>query len=210
MLTKRFVYFAAAFTVAQASYASIIDFGGFTRDTQTNMDWLDLTATRGFTSSQVGTLISQGWSIASNADVVQLANNYAGLSLPVYIGGGAYLSLLPYGTVSGLADLLGISFVQSSGGVTYHATGYVAENWTSGYSHYRYADSIGYTVMPSGYRFDQVGQQWYAYADRYSDGFTGWYLTRDVPYTVPLPPTVLLVLTSLGLLGLTKRFRAEV
>jgi hypothetical protein len=197
----------AALMFAQSSSASIIDFGGFTRDTETNIDWLDLTATRGFTSSQISSLLGQGWNIASNADVVQLVNNYAGLSLPVYIGGGAQYSYMPYGTVSGLADLLGITFVQSSGGVTYHATGYIAEDWTSGSSHYRYADSIGYTVMPDGYRFDQLGQQWYAYADRFSDGFTGWYLTRDVPSSVPLPPTFFLMVSSLGLLGLTRRFR---
>lgn len=81
-LLRRLVPFVLASSTACAS-AGLIDYATYTRDTVTGLDWLDLTATRGFSyddvASQMGSgQMYEGWRFASRAEVTQFWSDAGG------------------------------------------------------------------------------------------------------------------------------------
>ena len=101
--------------------ATLIDLGGFTRDTSTGLDWLDVTATQGASVDQVfagvGGFIAAGWSYATTAELCGL---FGALGDP--ISNCPSTSLLVFDTLSSssattLTSLLGnTSFGADPGG----------------------------------------------------------------------------------------------
>ncbi len=60
----------ASHSPAAALPSNIVDGGAATHDTLTNLDWLDLTTTKGLSLPEVTTqFLSEGWQIASQIDV---------------------------------------------------------------------------------------------------------------------------------------------
>lgn len=69
--------------------AELIDLGAITRDTLTNLDWLDLTETQGLSMQDIeadaGGFASAGWRPARTPQVCSLFRSYAGLTqCPVF------------------------------------------------------------------------------------------------------------------------------
>ncbi|NOT85784.1 MAG: VPLPA-CTERM sorting domain-containing protein [Methylococcaceae bacterium] len=75
-----------AFNV-QATNASLIDFGGYLRDTSSGLEWLDVTTTLGQSYNQVLMLTSTalaGWRYATGDEYNALVSNYTGQSISTY------------------------------------------------------------------------------------------------------------------------------
>jgi len=74
---KKSLIFTCLIALSSSSNAGIIDLGKITRDTGTNLDWLDLTYSNGKSYTQVLSLLEQdkelyGWRVASTDEVLML------------------------------------------------------------------------------------------------------------------------------------------
>ena len=70
----------ASLLIAMSSSATLIDLGVVTRDTDTGLDWLDLTESGGIGYDGVafgfGGFLADGWQIANEAQVCDLLSNH--------------------------------------------------------------------------------------------------------------------------------------
>ncbi len=69
--------------ISGVAIAALIDHGSSTRDTDTNLDWLDLTLTQGITIAEImnntGGWWSNGWRIATTSEVDNLIGGFLGI-----------------------------------------------------------------------------------------------------------------------------------
>ena len=88
--------------------AALIDFGDFTRDTSTGLDWLDVTLTQNKTTNVIlggwGGYIDAGWSYASEAQVCAL---FGALGDPISSCPGPVGDPIAPGSAATLISLLG-------------------------------------------------------------------------------------------------------
>jgi len=181
---------------AGVAHAALIDFGTYTRDTESGLDWLDVTQTQGMSYDAVTLALSStlaGWSYARGTQLEELLNHAGGT--PPYTG----YSAVNNGVADPLTALLGRTTEtrqvrQTHGlladplaeyqwvGVIYDCTGFgtcATED---------YIDVFGQTQLP-----DEPSE------------YIGSFLVRESPDTVPEPGTIGLL--GLGVLGLIGRFR---
>jgi len=121
-------------------YAIIINNGNFTTDTSTDLDWLDVTETKGLSANHVYTsYISSGeWRFATGNELNQLISNYTGSVIDNY-----NRIEQPDHRIDGLIDFLGATV--TSGIEVFDngtATLGLIEDFTFG--------TVGCTVSPSG------------------------------------------------------------
>ena len=177
--------------------ALIIDSGTYLTDTTTSLEWLDMSYTHTLSFNDVLAATSGGsldsWSIASEAQVLELVSNYLGHS-PACCGWSSVNK-----GVLGLANLFGPTFIQQ------YDNGYEA----------RYV--IGFT-SDGGNQFTQFGD--YAYNDATElytvgqaassqDDSFGTFLVREIPTSVPIPASAWLFGSGLlGLIGIARRKKA--
>ena len=94
-------------SVSMSANATIVDLGNTTLDTQTNLEWLDLTATIGKSYNEViggfGNYIADGYRYANTTEVTTLFTN-AGI---VRFGGGNWAIPEQHAAAKLLTDLLG-------------------------------------------------------------------------------------------------------
>lgn len=165
---------------AAALPPNIIDEGSATHDALTNLDWLDLTQTKGLSLAGVTTqFLADGWQIASRTDVEGLLGN-AGIPnvFPSF-------ATPPDPELLELQALLGITFTSAALRNSY--------GWTTdlhpdpNFSGFRLflvlthdipSDTAGYSGG-----FSQVNN---------GDVLIGWWLTR--PHAVPEPSSIVLLL----------------
>jgi hypothetical protein len=205
MLTEKLMKFDKVFwgvfflfiSTSQAS-ATIIDQGGYITDTDTGLDWLDLSATTGFSYDQVVANVGaggsfDGWTIASFDIVHALFNNAGGAG---NYGGNA-TSTSNAGNLSLYNNLVGTwgAGAQFSGSSIWaHVLDVTPGGFTSGFA-------IGCNNAPDLYC------QWadnFSYpSDRYSNIGTALYRSSDS--TVPVPASLALVGFGLAALGFTRR-----
>lgn len=109
--------------LASPAQATLIDLGDVTRDTSSGLDWLDLTASQGYSIAEVLageqcdsadpdecfplTFLSDGWAFATRAQVCALFADNAVAPDPCL--GGVQLVSVPGNVSEGLAELLGIT-----------------------------------------------------------------------------------------------------
>jgi hypothetical protein len=204
----KYVIVAALVATVGPAKAALIDYGNYTTDTATGLDWLELTVTQGQSVNSVlagyGGWIAAGYRYASIGDVTQLfLNSDSGNA----IISNATSTATPQNVTGAslLMSFLGITFVQeccndySMGGFGFAAPNELLAGLSSGANYTtNLTQTRGAFFVPDGFfRLD------------YSHEWVGSFLVRDSSQVsaVPAPPAFLLILSGLGLLGLTCRFR---
>ena len=172
-------------------YASLIDNGDYTTDTESGLDWLDLTFSKGYSYNDLISETSsggvfEGYRLATMSQVDSL---YISAGLPT--SGNSTVDFL---SVDSLIDLIGATSTQSG-----------------------YAQSIGITATPAEFSGHKVagldfyfdsGQPTYSlinnlvYGDSFGPDSVGGWLVREA-ISVPEPSSLLILLT--GFLLLLKR-----
>lgn len=83
MNKKTFLGCIVALTISSTPiHAVIIDYGPYLYDTETGLDWLDLSATYGLTYHQVNSRLQDNWRYASGSELNTLVTNATGLPVP--------------------------------------------------------------------------------------------------------------------------------
>ncbi|MDQ7250623.1 hypothetical protein [Dongia sedimenti] len=183
-----------------AATTLLVDQGMTTLDSNTGLEWLDITLTQGQSYNAVaagyGGYTTSGWRFATITDLYQLFTD-AG-------GGGSY----PVGTTSSgsnpafaaatlLSLRLGTLYFEAVGDtLQFGADGYLADVLTPG-KHFTGAwDVMVKTGSVYGELF-AINQRDNSVASPYY----GSFLVRNTVATTPVPPALLLFLTALGGLG---------
>lgn len=230
MLKK--VFALAALTLPLSVHAIIEDFGDYTRDTETGLDWLDLTITRGqstgYVRSQLGVGgIYEGWQYATSADVALLfahfessPNPYCGGAIGDCNDGNTNESLLIEYMIHTLGDTLDahLDDIGSGNDVAVGgagaARGYVSDSprttstnitgyaWVSDYELVRRISRNQYLNGPDSYSADAG----YANTRFISDPEWGSFLIKSYNAAViPVPAAAWLFGSALmGLVGLNR------
>jgi hypothetical protein len=184
-------------TVQGASAATLVDKGTFTLDSTTNLDWLDLNQTLGFSYNQVISnaginFIADGWRYATAADLGQLFTDAGGSGTYEEDTDTATIAAnATWTTAALLADLLGSghndSFFVGQGILadvvlgSFQQTGRFAAYDTGSAFHADLHLNDGF--VPPAQAFDS-------------------FLVRDhVLVATPIPPSLLMFGTALGVLG---------
>jgi len=212
--------FAAALFVAlsQSANATFIDNGTYLTDSQTGLDWLDVTSSvyqsYNYVSSQFGSGgLYEGYSYATGAQVNELISNWTGNTIatmnPI---------IHPEGAIDGLVAALGStldSFMFAAYGLTYDQFLGVNEGEGFDYTYGMIADVTGLgTRFASLISDDDTTANSFDVSIAYFTGETitdssvypmvGSYLVRN---TIPEPASLALVGLGLLSLGLFRRSR---
>jgi hypothetical protein len=91
---KAILALISALLLTSPARAALLDFGSFSRDTVTGLDWLDTTATAGISYSRVrageGGWIEAGWRVATGPEVTDLFTRYMDTPPEDWFGGDAF------------------------------------------------------------------------------------------------------------------------
>ena len=195
--------------------ASIIDHGPYLTDTQSGLDWLDVTTTAGMSVTGVRTQLMtggqfSGWRYATSKEFNQLVTNYTGIT----VSGNDYINQEP-NKIDGLVTLLGSTadvYALANYGKTYDALLGYSEgegvDYTSGYLGDLKDPTTAWIAMLWDYDADPANFDYSkAFYSDYYVGFSsltyGSYLVRESS-PIPEPSTILLILTAaLVLIGKT-------
>lgn len=227
-MNKRTLSVALAFALSGATLpanASIIErdlvHGSndklITYDSSSNLEWLDLTVTKGRSFSEVkngwSELVSQGFRFASANDLAGLGGAF-GLTLnqsyDTYASAGADVDSVE--AVKTLANMIGITFVYEDEGSIYQrrsAMGYLGDKVrNSEYGSVAYASiefyELGWTTLAAFHSQGETASG--STNSQYSN--LGSFLVRTTAVTpLPEPETYSILLTGLGLMGLMMRRR---
>ena len=178
-----------------ATNAELVDLGEVTRDTATNLEWLDLTVTAGvsyddYLGGALG-LLDDGWQIATGDQVYNLVVNYIGLAenekstdLLQVQSGGIILERLGC-TLSVNSDLCSYSPYDPSDPIAFDAMG--------SFDNQKTADTrLGFSGLVIRLEDPQPSIVWDLFEDFYdqdrSEPQVGIYLNRAVQ--IPEPVTI--------------------
>jgi len=200
---------AATGLVLSASVnAALIDNGDYTTDTDTGLDWLDLTYTDGISYNEVNnhrdSYSGGGWSIASASQVVEMITNYLGYS-PVQ---GWDTSNYPLHYLQ--VELFGITR-SLSGSVASYTSGYTSDISTypgpgvqGDHLTIQFGTHSQLYPEQGSYLYDTWGQP-----DTQGFDGIGTYLIRPAIIATPTPAAVWLFGSGLiGLVGFARRKKA--
>jgi len=95
--------------MTQNANATIVDYGAYLTDTDTGLDWLDVTASQGRTFNDVSSQFGaggdfEGWQYATGNQFNTLVSNYVGLATPITT---TEKFIHVEGAIDGLVNLLG-------------------------------------------------------------------------------------------------------
>ena len=206
---KKIVCTAFLLTVGYGAQAALVDNGGFTSDTDTGLDWADLSATAGLSYNDAGTVFDTyeggGWRYATDAEVETIfdvlfdgyysnSQGTAGYSFEGNIDHYADQAE----DVANFVSLFGISDTHQYG--TYSYGLYADENGDIRMMGAAVGHSTGNYSTVYGTDFD------YAYSQTDAQDYQGAYLVRSTGAEVPVPAAVWLFGSALfGLVGLSRK-----
>ena len=186
---------------ALQAQASLVDFGTYTNDTSTNLDWLDMTFTHWLSYNEVNAALSgslSGWRFATNVEFDSLINSAVGAPYAAH-----YYDPAIYSEMKNLSSLLGSTYYSPTSGYGF-TVGYVdssslsfADSRQFGYDSYR-----GF-VRPGG----AFEYNWDTPKDSGSPQQGSFLVRSSGPSSVPdLGSTAfLLVVAFLGFTGFKRR-----
>lgn len=195
----RAIFCAAALLFAPCAQAALVDTGQYALDTDTNLEWLNLTLTQGVSYDSIlsgqGGWLANGWQFATPAQFEQLAT--------AYIGPGSNCSgSCPFGG-GGFSEVyyLAAASVVSALGATYVGDGEASQGLLGGsYVGGRVGAGTQNAYIPDG--------EWSVSYSSFGDPDTGDFLVRSGDYVAtPEASTWLMVLVGLGGLGYAARQR---
>ena len=190
------VLWATLYSSAGALPAGIVDEGAATRDTSTNLDWLDLSTTKGLSLPQVTTqYLSDGWHIASQVDVETFLGNAGVPNIFPSFNSPPDPELLQ------LQALLGLTFTSSQLANSY--------GWTSDF-HPTLPGFRLVLLLTHDISTNTAGYSGGFFADPVNSGdvIVGWWLDRPHALPVPEPSSIALLLGG-GVTMLALRRRAK-
>jgi hypothetical protein len=192
--TAKAITFSAGMFCAGLANSAIVDFGDFTRDTNSRLDWLDVTKTQGlsYAETQLSPYVADGWRFASRNELNGFFSNFG---LPSTLG--SYVEPSIRAAVRSVADLMGNTFTTPPyGGYWYGVAGF--------YDLPEFDQDSGFFRASVFFLYDEskdynqafIASNTATFVLSYSDPVYGSFLVRDVP----VPAT--LALLGLGLVGL--------
>jgi hypothetical protein len=207
LIAKFLVVTAAVFAMSATARAGLISLGDITRDTNTGLEWLDVTLTAGQSLNDVmaGPYVANGWSIATTDQFGSLARRYVGE--PAFTPTDHFFSLLRGGRAM---SLLGCTLSVNTG--------------LCQYSTYDPLDPITFAVLgflddsngasPAGFGsivlrifHDEINIMWDHFDDFYDPSRrapqVGAFLVRTT--SVPEPSAITLLVIGLFGIGLARR-----
>jgi len=203
--------------IGDAQSQNLIDFGAFSRDPATGLDWLDLTATRNLSFAEVSAQFGlggafAGYRYATVAEVRTLWQN-AGITNGTYSPEIRldepyfFAERYPIATVENLVRLIGITWDMGSGStqsLALTSTPYTVGVCLTSYRCYATPQLNLYGPTNYGEALVVQGLRDYIAADNY-----GSWLVRDSSsvVSVPEPQSYATLLVGLGLLGAYLRNR---
>ena len=192
---------------ANAAASTLQDFGSYTLDTTTNLDWLDLDQTFGYSPNQILSnagvnFVSQGWRYATLDELRGLFTDAGGADTVTNYDHYAVATAAPgvtWGTASLLEDLLGSGHSDNSDNYAFTGEPYASDNTllTLGRFYTRINSTNGLYVAglfapaSPGLAPSSIG---------YSSFLVRIHGTQVA--TTPIPASVVMLLTALGGLGL--------
>lgn len=174
------------------AHAAFVDFGSYSKDTATQLEWLDLTATAGYTygevRSGVGGFLADGWRVAIGAEVTDLFSRYVQTTPETYHLGLSYLR------AEQLVYQLGVimSFGNMVGGVHFNGESLPHQITAAGYFDDGNSNSLAGIAEITARLADSngdisiFGSRWIVYPDWTDEnlvlnGRYGTFLVREVP-----------------------------
>jgi hypothetical protein len=207
---------AVVFGVSGASATALVDYGDFTLDTASTLDWLDLHFTAGHTYNQVlhnsgiG-LIAHGWRFATATEIDGLFNAAGGSGLypeqtnTATIGGNS-----TYAAALTLGKLLGDG-VWSGDEHSLNLNGFLGNAYPGDPQFQQFAEIFAVTYRPVPGTDHALAALFdnYNLGDRNSKMSS--FLVRahsdapiDASAVTPIPSALLMLVTALGCLGVTR------
>jgi hypothetical protein len=189
---------------AAASPLLLVDNGGYTTDTATELNWLDLSSTHGFSYNQVISnsgvnYIADGWRFATAAELATLFTDAGGHGTYPELDTSytTYDASSTIRTVETLSNLLGSGFDPN---YTSYA-GLLADSTPDGRQAIGYFSAL-YYPFPSPSLYSGSLRPGGDSADPNQTTYYSSFLVRSSTLaTTPLPASVVMFLTALGLLG---------
>lgn len=214
-----------AIVFSASSQASLVDFGPYTHDLATGLDWLDLTQSTGISYNAVkagaGGWLGSGWRFASRNEVADLIGNYIGTSEDAFFPVATHP--LAYERAAVLVRLLGVTvsfnnnegsqkFVGADLPVQINTAGYyedATDNGTAGL-----AEILARESAPLSSGNQASGSRWYAYNDLWTDPGNaidgiGSFLVRQAQIQVPEPSALALAISAIFSLRLLGKLRTR-
>lgn len=209
---------------ATAVHASLVDYGHYTHDPTTGLDWLDVTQTTGLSfdavKAGVGGWLGAGWRLAFRHEVSDLATRYIGTSeQEAFYSGATYPAALHNATA--LVRLLGVtlSFNNDEGSQQFHdhdlpvqidTVGYFEDETNNGTS--GLGELMARLSAPAPYGEQSFGSRWYAYPDLWvapgtGSAGVGSFLVRQGQARIPEPTTLALAMMACAGATLLRRSR---
>ena len=212
---KKLLMILLMLSFIQSAQAVIIDNGTYTTDTDSGLDWLDVTASvnqsYNYVSSQFGVGNEyEGWRYASGDEFDQLVSHWVGFNISRNVAGQYFHA---EGEIDGFATVFGSTidayYLQYYNGQTYDAY--------HGFSEGEYYDStVGLLADPhdwQGYRYGAMVVDDDTFpgssdlsvvhgANFYSDDFTSYQLGHYLVRAITVPEPSVLALMGLGFAGL--------
>jgi len=204
MLNIKFVLLGAALTLFNLGYvnASLIDDGDYVLDTESNLQWLDLTLTNGMSyADAIAVYSANSWRYATASEYKNMFDSQFPL----------YSENTPFGYMSRDISNEGNQFLEFFGATRTNLIGDISIQLSWGF----YENEAGNITRggieqhydPASLQFEILyrDQEMHVVTSEVGNSGFGTFLVRDVIHSVPLPSVISLMFLGLVSFGLKRR-----